>query len=189
MKAFTDLFPVILFFVSYFVAKKVAGEDAAMYWATGIALTFSVLHLAWLGIRRKPISNMLWVNVGIMVVFGGLTLILHDKRFILIKPTILYWFFASALLLAPLIAKKNLLKQFMGTQIQLPEAIWKRFNLITGLFFVGLGALNLVVAFNFSEVIWLNFKLFGATGLFAAFMMTLALWWLPKHIIDEEPQA
>ena len=186
MKAFSELFPVVVFFIAYFVAKKLAGDEQAIYWATGIAVTLSVLHISWLLLRRQPIGKMLWVNVGIMVVMGGLTLILHDKRFILVKPTILYWFFALALLLAPIVAGKNLLKGMMGSQIQLPEPIWKKFNLLIAMFLIALGALNLLVAFNFSEVIWLNFKLFGATGLFAVFMIVLSLWWLPKHMIDEE---
>lgn len=188
MKAFTDLFPVLLFFVAYFVAKKIVGESEAMYWATGIALAVSVAHIAWLLIRRQPISKMQWINVGIIGVMGSLTLIFHDKRFILVKPTVLYWFFALALLLAPVFSGKNLLKSFMEAQMKLPEPIWKRLNLAWALFFVMLGCINLLVAFNFSETIWVNFKLFGATAIMAVFAIAQGLW-LSKHIIDEESQT
>ena len=65
----------------------------------------------------------------------------------------------------------------MGQQIKLNDKTWNQINMTSALFFTGLGALNLYVAFNFSESTWVNFKLFGISGLimcYAIFIGVLA---------------
>ena len=102
MKLLFDLFPVILFFVTF----KFAGVFAAT--ATAIAATF--VQVAWVKYRHGKVDTMLWVSLGIITLFGGATLLLHDETFIKWKPTVLYWFFSIALLLSPVLFKKNLMR-------------------------------------------------------------------------------
>src|SRR5512137_2154391 len=105
MKLLFDLFPVILFFVTF----KFAGVFAAT--ATAIVATF--VQVAWVKHRHGKVDTMLWVSLGIITVFGGATLLLHNESFIKWKPTVLYWFFSSALLLAPILFKKNLMRELL----------------------------------------------------------------------------
>jgi len=163
MKLLFDLFPVILFFIAF----KFFGVFVAT--ATAIAATFA--QVAWVKWRHGKVDTMLWVSFAIIVVFGGATLVLHDETFIKWKPTILYWFFASALLFSRLLFNKNLLHSLMQGKLVLPEPVWRRLNLAWSAFFAALGLLNLFVAFNYSTDTWVNFKLFGFTGLIMVFIL------------------
>ena len=73
----------------------------------------------------------------------------------------------------------------MGKEIQLPEAIWNKINSAWAIFFVGLGALNLYVAFHYSIDIWASFKLFGTMGLMLIFVIGQSFA-INKHIITQD---
>ena len=120
MKFLFDLFPVILFFVAF--------KFAGIYAATGVAIAATFAQVGWLKLRRKKVDKMMWVSLGIIVVFGGATLLLHDETFIKWKPTVLYWAFALALGGTQLVAGKNLIRSMLGEQMQLPEPVWTRLN-------------------------------------------------------------
>ena len=177
MKLLFDMFPVILFFVAY--------KAADIFVATGVAIVASVAQIAWLKLRRHPVENMQWVSLGIIVVFGGMTLLLHDETFIKWKPTVLYALFAAALLVGRYAMGRNLIRAMMGKQVRLPEPVWDRLNIAWVLFFVLLGALNLVFAFRFSTDVWVNFKLFGSLGLTVLFVVAQAVWF-SRHVLEEE---
>ncbi|MGC1440196.1 MAG: septation protein IspZ, partial [Burkholderiaceae bacterium] len=119
-KLFLDLFPLLLFFAAYKVYD--------IYIATGVAIAASIAVIAWLKIRGRPVESMQWLGLGIIVVFGGLTLFLRDETFIKLKPSVLYLAFAGALLFGRLIAGKNLIKSVMGGQLKLPEHVWNTMN-------------------------------------------------------------
>ena len=87
MKFLFDLFPVALFFVAIQIWD--------IFVATAVAIAASFAQVGWLALRKKRIEPMLWASLAIIVVFGGLTLYLRDKTFILWKPTVLYWLFGS----------------------------------------------------------------------------------------------
>lgn len=183
MKKFLfDLFPLILFFVAY--------RFADIYIATSVAIAASVLQLIWLKVRGKAIELMHWVNLTVIVVFGGATLYLHSDVFIKWKPTVLYWLFGAAVLIGRWVFRRNLIKRMLGAQIALPEAIWDRLNLLWGSFFAVAGALNLYVAFSghYSESQWVNFKVFGLMGLMLVFVIAQSLW-LGKYIQAPDPAA
>jgi len=166
MKLLFDLFPVILFFVTF----KFAGVFAAT--ATAIAATF--VQVAWVKYRHGKVDTMLWVSLGIITLFGGATLLLHDETFIKWKPTVLYWFFSIALLLSPVLFKKNLMRSLLQEKLTLPDMVWTKVNLAWSAFFAALGLVNLYVAFNYSTDAWVNFKLFGATGMMLLFIFVQA---------------
>jgi intracellular septation protein len=179
MKLLFDLFPVILFFVTF----KFAGVFAAT--AAAIVATFA--QVAWVKHRHGKVDTMLWVSLGIITVFGGATLLLHDETFIKWKPTVLYWFFAAALLLSPILFKKNLMRALLGEKMSLPDPVWGKLNLAWGAFFAVLGVVNLYVAFNFSTDSWVNFKLFGATGLMVVFIIAQAAM-LAKYVEEDKKE-
>jgi intracellular septation protein len=132
---------------------------------------------------------MQWITLAIIVVFGGATLVTHDETFIKWKPTLLYWAFASALLLGPLVFKKNPIKAVMGAQLQLPEPVWGKVNQSWMVFFAALGVLNLWVASHFETADWVNFKVFGCTALTLVFVVIQAIL-LAKHMQpSEEPSV
>lgn len=157
MKLLFDLFPVLLFFIAYKVSD--------IYVATGVAIAASLLQVIWLKLREGTVPNMHLVTLGLLVLFGGMTIVLQDPLFIKWKPTIVNWLFAAAFLLSPLFGGKTLPERMMGSNVVLKTDEWKKLNIAWILFFLFLGALNLAVAFNFSEDAWVNFKLFGLMGL------------------------
>ena len=179
MKFLFDLFPVILFFAAY--------KFADIYVATGVAIAATVGQIAWVHFRHGKVDKMLWVSLGLIVVFGGATLVLRDPTFIKWKPTILYWVFATVLLGSALLFKKNLIRAMVEAQVQLPEPLWARLNLAWVAFFAFMGGLNLYVAFNFSESDWVNFKLFGGMGLMFVFIIAQGLM-LAKYIPEEKSE-
>ena len=206
MKLLFDLFPVILFFVvfrlagsnpeaaqafgSHYLSALVSGGEvtltqAPILLATAVGILATIGQIGWLLARRKPVDNMLWVSLVIIVLFGGATIYFHDEQFIKLKPTVLYWCFALVLLASPLLLKKNLIKAMMGKQLSLPENVWSRLNLAWGLFFSLMGALNLYIAFSFPLDFWVNFKLFGFLGLMIVFVVLQSIY-LSRHMKEAE---
>ena len=203
-KLLFDLFPVIIFFIAYklgdanaeatraFLASlglpqpAGAGEKPGIYLATLVAIIASFGQIAWVKLRGNKVETMLWVSLGIIVVFGGATLWLHNEAFIKWKPSVLYWIFAAIILGASLFGR-NVIKSLMGTQMELPDAAWSRLNASWGGFFAFMGVANLLVAFNFSTDTWVNFKLFGSLGLMLVFVIGQSMM-LAKYMDKEEKQ-
>jgi len=173
MKFLFDLFPIILFFVAF----KVWG----IFTATAVAIVATLVQIAWVAFRHRKVDPMLWVSLGVVTVFGGATLVLHNDTFIKWKPTVLYWVMGGALLVGQLVFRKNGIKSLMGSQMALPDPVWRIVNFSWVGFFTVMGFLNLWVAFNFSTSTWVNFKLFGGLGLMMIFVLAQAIY-LNKHI-------
>jgi intracellular septation protein len=174
MKFLFDLLPVVLFFVAFKLAD--------IYVATAVAIGTSVLQVAWLKLRRQRVPGMLWASLGIIVVFGGATLLLQDEAFIKWKPTVLYWLF-GAVLAGSAAMRRNLIRSVLSQEMQLPDAIWTRLNVSWIVFFAFMGAANLYVAFNYPTDLWVNFKLFGGMGLMLLFVVAQALV-LARYVKD-----
>jgi intracellular septation protein len=206
MKLLFDLFPVILFFVAYKLGHtnpelaatlatewlgvlvaggQVSAQEASTLWATLIAILATVAQVMYLLLRRKKIDAMLWVSLVIILLFGGATIWLHNEIFIKWKPTVLYWLFCVALLLSAWVLKKNLMQLLLGGQLALPDKIWSQLNLLWASFFAIMGLVNLYVAYDFSTNVWVNFKLFGLTGLTLAFILFQA-WFFSGHLREKE---
>ena len=185
-KLLFDLFPIVLFFVSYSLINAgllpIAKQEAIFY-ATGVAIIATIAQIIWVYVRHKKVDNMLWVSLGLIVVLGGATILLHDKHFVMWKPTVLYWIF-SAVLLISLLLKKNLIKKMMQAKLSLPEHVWNKLNLSWVAFFAFMGTLNLYVAYNFSEQTWVQFKMFGTLGLMLVFIFLQSLM-LSKYMSEE----
>lgn len=178
MKFLFDLFPVALFFVAF----KIAG----IYVATAVAIAASLLQVGWLKLRKQRVHPMLWASLGIIVVFGGATLVFRDDTFIKWKPTVLYWLFGLVLAVSATLFHRNLIRLMLSEQVRLPAPVWARLNWSWVAFFLFMGAANLYVAFNFSLDLWVNFKLFGGMGLMLAFVIVQSLF-LAKYAEEDKP--
>ena len=122
-----------------------------------------------------------------MLIFGGLTLLVRDPDFIKWKPTIVNWLFAGAFLASQFMRGPTVVQRIMGEQLTLdPPSLWTRLNAMWIAYFIVVGALNLYVAFNFSESTWVNFKLFGLMGLTLVFAL-LQGFWIARRAEHREP--
>lgn len=176
MKILYDFFPILLFFIAY----KLYGIYAAT--ATAIIATFAQVAIFWL--RHRRVEKMHIITLGIIVLFGGATLILRDPVFIKWKPTIAYWLFAATFLGSQFVGEKNLIERMMGHAIHATRSVWTRLNLAWIVFFVLMGLVNLYVAYTYSEDTWVNFKLFGLMGLTMLFVLGQGVV-LSRYIPDE----
>ena len=177
MKFLFDLFPIILFFIAF--------KFGDIYTATIVAMVATIGQILWVYYRHRKIDAMQWVSLVMILVFGSLTIFLHDKTFIQLKPTALYWLFAGALFISAQFFQKNWIQVLMGKQITLKEhgskSVWHQVNMAWATFFFFMGALNLYIAFEYSEETWVNFKLFGSTGLLVIFVILQGVW-LSRHM-------
>lgn len=167
MKFLFEIFPVLVFFVAF--------KFYGIMVATAAAIGATVLQAGWSWFRHGKVEKMMLINLAIIVTLGGATLILHNETFIKWKPTALYWAFALTLGISELVFRKNLMRAMMGSQMTLPDPVWKKVNLSWVIFFALMGAANLYVAFHFSTDTWVNFKLFGGIGLLIVFAIGQAL--------------
>ena len=175
MKFLFDLFPVILFFVAF--------KFFGIYTATAAAMVATIAQIIYCKIRHGVVDKMLLASGVIITVFGGATLLLKDPIFIEWKPTVLYWLFAASLLGGQFIFKKIPMRSIMEKQISLPDAVWSKVNLAWAALFTVLGFLNIYVATHYSQNTWVNFKLFGVTGIMFTFIIVQTLMiskYLPK---------
>lgn len=153
MRFLIDFFPIALFVAAYKLGD--------IYTATGVLMAATVLQTGIIyGIDRK-LQTLQKVTLVLVLVFGALTLLLHDERFIKWKPTVLYASMAIVLAAALWIWKKNFLQILLGSQLNLPTAVWARLTVIWVLYFLFMAAINAYVAAFYSTEDWVNFKLWG----------------------------
>src|SRR5712664_3069105 len=118
MKFLFDFFPVALFFAAFKLFD--------IYVATAAAIAATIVQVTWLKLRGRHVDMMLWASLGIIVVFGGATLLLQDETFIKWKPTVLYWLFGVVLAISATVFGRNLIRLMLSEQVRLPEPVWAR---------------------------------------------------------------
>jgi intracellular septation protein len=169
--------PLLVFFLANYLGKKYVGADS-IYWATGAFMVSTIVAMVASQIKYTSIAPMLWVNGIIVTLFGGLTIALHDERFIKVKPTIVNSLF-GIVLIGGLVMKKNLLKIVLESGFPpLSDAVWRTLTIRWALFFFFLAGLNEFVWRSFSTDFWVNFKVWGImpiTLLFTASQLPLIL--------------
>jgi len=176
MKFLFDLFPIILFFAAYKLYD--------IYTATAVAIAAAFVQTGLYWLKHRRFENMHLVTLAILIVFGGLTLLLRDPIFIKWKPTVVNWLFGITFLGSRYIGKRTLVERMMSHAISVPGPVWTKLNWAWVAFFMGMGLLNLYVAYNFSEDTWVNFKLFGMMGLTLAFVFIQAFF-LSRYMAPE----
>ena len=168
MKLLLDFFPILLFFGAF----KIWG----IFVATTVAIVATLLQLAWMRYSTGRTEPMQWLSLGVIVVFGGATLIAQDETFIKWKPTVLYWAMGGALLVGQVFFRRNWLQSLMKSQMALPNHAWRVMLWSWCGFFAVMGVLNIWVAYHFDTDTWVNFKLFGGMGLMLVFVLAQAMY-------------
>ena len=163
MKFLIDFSPILLFFAAY----KLYG----IYVATAVVIVASFIQTGYFWVKHKRFENMHLITLGLVVVFGGATLIFHDEAFIKWKFSIVNWLFGAAFLFTHYIGNKPLLKRVLDSQIILPDFVWRRLNMGWVIYFMFLGFANLYVMQQFDTDTWVNIKTFGDLGLTILLML------------------
>lgn len=206
MKLFLDFLPLLLFFGAFKYAEahrewaatfataqlgflvadgSIGSAEAPVVLATVVVMAATVLQVMILKLMRHKVDLILWISLALVVVLGALTLYFHSETFIKWKPTGLYWAMAAAFWASQRFWGKNLLKAVLQ-DLPLAEPIWRQLNLMWVLFFAGMGALNLAVAYSVSTSAWASFKVFGATGLVIVFTLAQGFY-LSRHLPPPAP--
>ncbi|MEE8388231.1 MAG: septation protein A [Acidiferrobacterales bacterium] len=181
MKILYDFFPLLLFFGAF--------KYYDIYVATAVAIAASLIQVVSFRLFKGRFETMHLITFGVIGVFGGLTLLLHDDTFIKWKPTIVYWLLGSITLGSHFVGKKTAIEHLIGKQISLPDRIWVKQNLSWGFFFLVLGLLNIYVAFYYEleldaarrQEIWVNFKVFGLMAITLVFVIIQAIF-MARHV-------
>ena len=179
LKLVLDLGPLLIFFV--------ANSRFGIFAATGAFMAAIVIALAGAYALTRHLPIMPLVTAVVVIVFGTLTLVLHDELFIKVKPTIIYVLFGGVLLLG-LGFGKSLLGLVFDSVFHLTEEGWRKLTLRWALFFLALAVLNEIVWRTQTTDVWVSFKVFGVvplTFLFAALQYPL----LNKHAAPEPEPA
>ncbi len=177
MKLLFDLFPVILFFIAY--------KAYDIYTATAVIIVASAIQVGYIYLRYRRVEKMHLITLGLVVLLGGLTLILHDEAFIKWKPTIVNWGFALVFLGSHYIGQKPIVRRMMDQAIQLPDTVWLKLSYLWIGFFIFSGFLNLFVAYNYDTDTWVNFKLFGLMGITFIFIILQGLY-VSRYMQDDK---
>ena len=164
IKLFIDIGPLAVFFIYYKVSGDLIEAILPLMLATIISVVISY-------ILEKRIPIMPTLGAGIVVIFGGLTIIFDNKIFIFMKPTIINIIFA-AILYGGIILKKPLLKYLLGSALKLEEEGWTILTQRWTAFFIALAVLNEIVWRTMSEEFWVSFKVFGILPITFIFTMT-----------------
>lgn len=173
MKLLFDFFPALLFFIAY----KIWG----IFVATGVLIVASAIQIIIMWVKNRRVEPMHLITFLLILIFGGLTIALHDAMFLKWKVSIVNWLFGAAFLLSRIFMKKPLIRViFESTNrhkdthahlAKLPNTIWLRLNWMWSLFFLGLGTVNIIVVYAFSTSVWVDFKVFGILLLTLVFMI------------------
>ena len=182
MQQFLDFLPVALFGAAYFLTGDI-------YKATVVLMVATTLQVAVTWFTKRHVSGQLWLVFGISLVFGGLTLLLHDKQFLYWKPTILNWLFA-VIIGGGIMVGRNPLQTMLGAQLALPTAAWRTLGVGWAIGFFLEGALNILVFKNFSEAFWVGYKLWGGIAITALFIgLTIAYLARAGYLNDADQPA
>jgi intracellular septation protein len=156
LKLALDIGPLVLFFA--------ANARFGIFAATASFMVAVLIALAVAYVKTRHIEMMPLVTAIIVVIFGGLTLVLHDATFIKLKPTIIYVLFGGTLI-GGLLFGKSFLGVLFDSVFDLTEEGWRKLTWRWAFFFFALAVLNEIVWRNFSTDIWVSFKLFGVVPL------------------------
>ncbi len=177
-RSVVDFGPLLLFFVAWSVWGIYAATAAAMIaGVAGVALGF------WFDRKLHPVPL---VTAVLLLVFGGLTIYLHNDAFIKMKPTMIYGLF-GAVLLAGLYFNRPFVKIIFGPAVTLDERSWRMLTLRFGIFFLTMAVINELIWRNFSERVWVYFHSFGGIVLTLLFSLSQTPFLL-KHQIDKETE-
>ena len=179
MRFLIDFLPVVMFVGAYKLYD--------IYVGTGVLMAATVVQMALIYAMDRKLSTMHKITLLLILVFGSLTLVLQNELFIKWKPTVLYMAMAIGLSIALWTAKKNFLKLMLGSQLELPDPVWMRLNVVWIAYCLFMAVINGYVAAYFSTDAWVNFKLWGY-AFPVVFIIGQGLYIAP-HLKSEEPRS
>ena len=172
MNQLLEWLPLLVFFVGF----KLLG----IYWATAALMGACVLQLVVHRLRTGQFKTMHIATTVVVLVLGSATLLLHDRRFIQWKPTVLLGFAAIAFLGSNVLGKQPLVRRLLegvfSEPLELSRRAWLIINSLWACWFALLAAANIYIARNFAESVWVNFKVFGITIAMLIFMIPQVIW-------------
>lgn len=177
MKQFLDFLPLIVFFVVYKLYD--------IYVASGALIAATALALIFTWLKYRKVEKMTLITFAMVAIFGTLTLVFHNDLFIKWKVTVIYALFALALLVSQLVLKKPLIQRMLGKELTLPDKVWGTLNVAWAIFFLACGLVNIYVAFWLPQSVWVNFKVFGLTGLTLIFTLLSGVY-IYRHMPEEQ---
>ena len=168
MQLLLDYIPIVAFILAYF------HEDIFFATAVLMAVMPVVLLVQWL--LTKKLNRIYAASTVLVLLLGGFTLTFRNPTFLYWKPTVLNWAIALVFLGSQWIGERTIVQRMLGSAAELSAGQWTRLNQIWVGFFLFVGAVNLYVAYSFSEAFWVKFKLFGMLGLTIVFVVIQSIW-------------
>jgi intracellular septation protein len=164
--------PLVVFFVVF--------ELFGIYWATAALMCTCVALMFIHRFHTGAFKTMHVVTAGVVLVLGTATLLLHDKRFIQWKPTVLLGLAAVAFLGSTVIGRQPLARRMLegvfSEPLDLSKHAWVLVNSVWAAWFALLAVANIYIAQNFAEGVWVKFKVFGITVAMLLFMIPQVVW-------------
>ena len=158
LKFLLDFFPLLAFFISYKLAD--------IYVAVAVLMAATVIQTVGNRLHSGKWQKLHLFGLVVALVFGGLTLALHDERFIKWKVTVFFWLIATIFLVGAALRRsplKALFESINEQALPVPTPVWRRVDVTWGVVSLLVGMLNLHVAFSYSLDTWVNFKVWGIT--------------------------
>lgn len=181
MQLLFDFLPLLAFFVAY--------KFAGIFIATWVIIGAVILQTTLQWVMYRKVSQMALISAALVLVFGGLTLYIHDEAFIKWKVTVVYWLFAAGFLVSQFVGERPMIQRMLDSGITLERPTWLRLNAMWVVFFAFLGALNIYVVRTFSTDFWVKFKVFGVLGLMLVFIVLQFIWLsskMPAEAADDK---
>jgi len=168
MQLFVDYIPIVIFIAAYFYRD--------IFFATGVLMIAMPIILLLQWAKTRKLNKIYLASTILVLVLGTATLFYRNATFLYWKPTVLNWAIAAVFLGSQWIGDKPIVQRMLGSAAELSPAQWIRLNYMWIGFFLVVGAVNLFVAYNFSEEFWVKFKLFGMLGLTILFVVVQTVW-------------
>lgn len=168
MQLLVDYIPIVAFIAAYFYRD--------IFYATGVLMIVMPIVLAGQWLLTRKVNKIFAGSTALVLVLGGATLFFRNPTFLYWKPTVLNWLAAAVFLGSQWVGDKTIVERMLGNAAELTKAQWTRLNHIWVGFFIFVGAVNIYVAYNFSEAFWVKFKLFGMLGITFVFVLVQGIW-------------
>ena len=183
MQILFEFLPLILFLGAYLYKD--------IFFAMVVLMIAMPIGLAIKYFQTKKLDKMYFWSTVLLIAFGALSLYFRNATLFYWKPTVFYWAAAIVFLGSQLFFKKPLVQRFFEFAGDLPTdqvttPRWRGLNLVWVLFFAVMGALNIYVAYSFSEDIWVKFKVFGLLGITIVFLFGQSVWLMSQLDLEED---
>lgn len=194
MRQLLEFLPLVLFFSAYQMNGEVLSIGTWSHTFDGIFSATAVLMISsvatWMlgSLWEKKNDRRLMLMAIAIVIFGAATLIFRDQRFIQWKPTVFNWMLAMVFLGSHFIGQRTVLQRLLGRQLSFPSRIWTRLSALWIGNFTLVGALNLVVAYQYEESFWVAYKLYSSIG-FTLLLILLTLGIVAPHLKDQDTES